>query len=46
MSERFSGQQIAVNNLQRFNAWIAERKAAYDLQDHIRQSMLTRSEIA
>ena len=46
MSERLSGQQIAANNLQRFNAWIAERKADNDWQDYIRQGKLNRSEIA
>lgn len=46
MSERLSGQQIAANNLQRFNAWIVERDAANDWQDYIRQGKLNRSEIA
>lgn len=42
----FSGQQIAANNLLRFNAWIAEREAAADWPDYIRQGKLNRSEIA
>ncbi len=46
MSERLSGQQIAANNLQRFNAWIEERNVANDWQDYIRQGKLNRSEIA
>ena len=46
MSERLSGQQIAANNLQRFNAWIVERDAANDWEDYIRQGKLNRSEIA
>ncbi|MCM2309715.1 MAG: VPA1267 family protein [Sulfuritalea sp.] len=41
-----SGQQIAATNAQRFNDWIAERDAAADWPDYIRQGKLNRSEIA
>jgi len=41
-----SGQQIAAINVQRFTDWIAERDAANDWADYIRQGKLNRSEIA
>lgn len=41
-----SGQQIAAANVQRFNDWIAERDAANDWSDYVRQGKLNRSEIA
>lgn len=41
-----SGQQIAAENLQKFQDWIAEREAAADWQDYVRQSKLNRTEIA
>lgn len=41
-----SGQQLAAVNLQKFNAWSAEREAAEDWQDYLRGDKLNRSEIA
>ena len=41
-----SGQQIAINNLQKFYSWVAERDAAADWPDYVRQGKLNRSEIA
>lgn len=41
-----SGQQIAKANVQKFEAWIAERDAASDWGDYIRRGKLNRSEIA
>lgn len=41
-----SGQQIAKDNVLKFQAWIAERDAANDWQDYIRNGKLNRTEIA
>ena len=41
-----SGQQIAANNLQKFNEWVTVRDAAADWLDYVRQGKLNRSEIA
>lgn len=41
-----SGQQIAANNLQKFQSWVDERDAAADWPDYVRQGKLNRSEIA
>ncbi len=41
-----SGTQIAAINLKRFNAWIAERDAAGDWSDYLRQEKLNRSTVA
>ena len=46
MRENLSGQQIAANNLQKFQTWIAERDAANDWTDYVRQGKLNRSELA
>ena len=41
-----SGQQIAQDNLLKFQSWIAEREAANDWQDYLHGDKLNRSEIA
>lgn len=41
-----SGPQIAATNLRKFQTWIAERDAAADWPDYVRQGKLNRSEIA
>lgn len=45
-SSGLSGRIQAVANLQRFNAWIAEREASNDWADYLRGNKLNRSEIA
>lgn len=45
-SKGMSGQQLAADNLQKFNAWIEERDTAEDWKDYVRQGKLNRSEIA
>ena len=46
MSSRQSGQQIAKDNLIKFQAWGAEREVAGDWQEYLRGNKLNRSEIA
>lgn len=46
MTNNLSGRQKAVLGLQTFNVWIAERDAAADWQDYIRQAKLNRTEVA
>lgn len=46
MTAGLSGQQLAASNLQKFQNWVAEREAAGDWPDYIRQCKLNRSEIA
>lgn len=46
MNTKQSGQQIAKENLYKFQSWIAEREAANDWQDYLRGDKLNRSEIA
>lgn len=41
-----SGQQIAKDNLFKFQSWIAERESANDWRDYLRGDKLNRSEIA
>lgn len=41
-----SGQQVARDNLTKFQNWSAEREAANDWHDYIRGNKLNRSEIA
>jgi hypothetical protein len=41
-----SGQQLAKNNLIKFQSWIAEREALDDWHDYLRGDKLNRSEIA
>lgn len=41
-----SGQQIARDNITKFDAWVAEREVANDWQDYLRNGKLNRSEIA
>ena len=41
-----SGQQLAKENILKFEAWTAERHAAGDWKDYVRGSKLNRSEIA
>ncbi|MDD2741610.1 MAG: VPA1267 family protein [Rhodocyclaceae bacterium] len=45
-TQGLSGQQIAANNLQKFQSWILERDATADWLDYVRQGKLNRSEIA
>jgi hypothetical protein len=45
-SSGLSGRTQAVANLERFNAWVAERTAANDWADYLRGDKLNRSEIA
>ena len=44
--EKLSGRQMGVNNLLRFESWVAERDAASDWHDYIRGDKLNRTEIA
>lgn len=46
MNAKQSGQQIAKDNLLKFQSWIAEREAADDWKDYLRGDKLNRSEIA
>lgn len=41
-----NGQQLAAENLKRFESWSAEREAAGDWADYIRQGQLNRTEVA
>ncbi|MFO1397877.1 MAG: VPA1267 family protein [Burkholderiales bacterium] len=41
-----SGQQIAKDNVAKFAGWVAEREAASDWRDYLRNGKLNRSEIA
>lgn len=41
-----SGQQIAKDNITKFDAWVAEREVANDWQDYLRNGKLNRCEIA
>lgn len=41
-----SGQQIAKENIAKFQSWVAERWASNDWQDYLRGGKLNRSEIA
>ncbi|MFA7279549.1 MAG: VPA1267 family protein [Sterolibacterium sp.] len=41
-----SGKQIAAVNVKRFNDWIADREAAEDWKNYIRNGQLNRSQIA
>lgn len=44
--EKLSGRDMGVNNLIRFESWVAERDQAGDWPDYIRGDKLNRSEIA
>lgn len=46
MKSKLSGQQIAKDNILKFNAWVVERERANDWQDYLRGGKLNRSEIA
>lgn len=46
MTEKLNGREIAIKNLDSFNAWICERDAANDWSDYIRAGKLNRSDIA
>ncbi|MDO8943846.1 MAG: VPA1267 family protein [Desulfobacterales bacterium] len=41
-----SGQQIARENIAKFDAWVEEREKADDWKDYVRNDKLNRSEIA
>ncbi|MBS9403088.1 hypothetical protein KG088_05550 [Halomonas sp. TRM85114] len=41
-----NGKQLAAENLKRFASWSAEREAAGDWADYIRQGQLNRTEVA
>lgn len=41
-----SGQQIAKDNVLKFQTWVAERDTANDWQDYIRNGKLNRTELA
>jgi hypothetical protein len=41
-----NGQQLAAENLKRFESWSQEREAAGDWADYIRQGQLNRTEVA
>ena len=41
-----NGQQLAAENLKRFESWSKEREAAGDWADYIRQGQLNRTEVA
>lgn len=41
-----SGQQIAKENITKFQSWVAERWASNDWQNYLRRGKLNRSEIA
>lgn len=41
-----NGQQLAAENLKRFESWSQEREAAGDWVDYIRQGQLNRTEVA
>jgi hypothetical protein len=41
-----SGQQLAIENRQKFEAWVTERNKANDWRDYVRGKKLNRSEIA
>lgn len=45
-SEGLSGKQIAVLNLKRFEAWVAERDRAGDWRSYVRGNRLNRTDIA
>ncbi|MCL4822636.1 MAG: hypothetical protein KJZ57_00335 [Anaerolineales bacterium] len=46
MKSKLSGQQIAKDNILKFNVWVVERERANDWQDYLRGGKLSRSEIA
>ena len=41
-----NGQQLAAENLKRFESWSAERESAGDWSDYLRQGQLNRTEVA
>ena len=46
MTEKLSGREMAVRNIQQFKKWVDERDVAVDWPDYIRGNKLNRSEIA